>query len=213
MDKISRRKSLKYITLGSVTAGMAAALTACEDPKTTGDEHAHHHEHGGGDATLSAADQQLMAETFFTDHEMKTVTVLADLILPADDRSGSASDAGVPAFIEFMMKDQPRHQVPMRGGLRWMDMESLRRYEKAFVDCSESEQTALLDDIAYPEIAKPEMSQGVAFFNRFRDFVSTGFWSSEMGTKDLQYMGNVATVWTGAPQEILDRLGVSYEEG
>lgn len=209
MDKISRRKSLKYITLGSLTAGMA--LAACNDQTaTTPDEHAHHHGASTG-MTLSPEDQQLMQETFFTEHEMNTVRVLGDLIIPADDHSGSASDAGVPAFIEFMMKDQPHHQVGMRGGLRWLDVECLNRYEKPFIDCTEAQQHELLDEIAYPDIAKPEMSQGVAFFNRFRDLVATGFWTSEMGIKDLDYLGNKATVWQGAPQEVLDHLGVSYD--
>ena len=206
---ISRRKSLKYITLGSVTAGLT--LAACNDPATSPEGHEHHHHAATGDMKLSPEAQKLMQETFFTAHEMNTVRVLGDLIIPADERSGSASEAGVPAFIEFMMKDQPQHQVPMRDGLRWLDVTCLNRFEKPFVDCSEAQQHELLDEIAYPKVAKPEMSQGVAFFNRFRDLVATGFWTSEMGIKDLDYLGNKATVWMGAPQEVLDHLGVSYE--
>ena len=58
---------------------------------------------------------------FFTAHELDTVNVLVDLIIPADDRSGSATDAGVPAFMDFMMMDRPTMQLPMRGGLAWVD--------------------------------------------------------------------------------------------
>jgi hypothetical protein len=120
---------------------------------------------------------------FFTDHEMATITVLADIIIPKDDISGSASDAKVPAFIDFIVRDMPDHQVPMRGGLRWLDMQCLKRYEKTFVDCSKQQQIEMVDDIAYPEIeikdekgnkikkgkVKPGMEPGVAFFNRMRN--------------------------------------------
>ena len=152
-----------------------------------------------------------MDEPFFTDHEMKTVTVLGNLIIPADERSGNAEDAGTPAFIDFMMKDQPWHQTGMRGGLRWLDHQSTRQFGKNFVDVSEAQQKKLLDQIAYPERATPEMSQGVNFFNNFRDFVATGFFTSKMGIEDLGYIGNRPNVWQGSPQEVLDRLGVSYD--
>jgi hypothetical protein len=110
-----------------------------------------------------------------------------------------------------MMLDQPTFQVPMRGGLKWMVIESNKRFSNDFAALSENQQIQILDDIAYPDIAKPEMSQGVAFFNMFRNFVATGFFTSKMGIDDLQYMGNKPTKWDGAPQEWLDRLGVSYD--
>jgi hypothetical protein len=98
----------------------------------------------------------------------------------------------------------------MRGGLAWLDAQCLKRYEKSFVSCTVEQQCALLDEIAYPKTAKPEMSQGVRFFNQFRDLTATGFFTSKLGIEDLQYLGNRATLWDGAPQEWLDRLGVSY---
>ncbi len=218
---ISRRDSLKYITLASLSAGV---LGAC-DPKTTTAEVDHAHMHAGMDGInvdyLSEADLALLNQTFFTDHERETVRVLANLIIPADEHSGNAEEAGVVPFIEFMMLDEPSEtpaflahralQTKMRGGLRWIDLQSLERFEKAFIDGSEEEQTSILDDIAYPETARPEMKQGVAFFNTFRNFVASGFWSSKIGIEDLQYKGNVANLWDGAPQEWLDRLGVSYD--
>ncbi|MDX2247639.1 MAG: gluconate 2-dehydrogenase subunit 3 family protein [Bacteroidia bacterium] len=209
-SKLSRRDSLKFIALGSVGAGMV--LTGCE-PENKTPVHGSEHQHGSQPEgmTLSPEDQKLMGEKFFTEHELATITVLANLIIPADEHSGNAQDAGVPDFIEFMMKDQPQQQTPIRGGLRWLDVESLKRFEKAFVDCEETQQKQILDDIAWPDSALPENSQGVAFFNRFRDLVATGFWTSKMGIEDLHYMGNVGTVWNGAPPEWLDRLKVNYE--
>jgi hypothetical protein len=150
---------------------------------------------------------------FFTEHEFATVAVLADLVIPADERSGSATDAKAPEFMDFMLSDSPRDsdRLAMRGGLAWLDAESRSRYEKDFVDLAPEQRTAILDDIAWPDKAPPGMSHGVAFFSRFRDHVASGFWSSEMGVKDLQYLGNtVVPKWEGCPPAALAKLGVSY---
>lgn len=152
------------------------------------------------------------APKFFDEHEWRTVNVLVDRIIPADGRSGSATDAGVPEFMDFIMTDVPDRQTAMRGGLRWIDTQCLERFGKRFVECDEAQQAQLLDDIAWPARAQPEHSQGVAFFNSFRDLTATGFWSSRMGIDDLQYMGNVPVPeWKGCPPEALVKLGVRYE--
>src|SRR5213593_368537 len=151
--------------------------------------------------------------TFFTPHEWETVRVLVDLIIPRDERSGSATDAGVPEFMDFMMNDRPDGQVPMRGGLAWLDNECYERFGKTFVAATPNEQTAVLDDIAWPKKAKPDMSQGVAFFNMFRDMTASGFWSSKIGVADLDYRGNTfVQEWAGCPPEALQKLGVQYED-
>lgn len=150
---------------------------------------------------------------FFTPEEWATVRILVDLVLPADERSGSATEAGVPEFMDFIVGDNEGLQIPIRGGLAWLDTESRRRFGEPFRGCAEDQRTAVLDDIAWPGRAAPEHSQGVAFFNRFRDLTASGFFSSRMGVEDLQYMGNRAIrEWTGCPAEVLDRLGVSYDE-
>lgn len=208
-NKINRRDSLKL--MGAASLAGLTWTTGCDTPETA-ESQEHEHMHNTDDKLqLSEADQKLMDQQFFTEHEMKTVRILSDMIIPADDKSGSASDAEVPEFIAFMMKDQPRHQVGMRGGLRWLDAQTNRQFEKVFAACSEQERKMVLDQIAYPQTAKPEMSQGVNFFNNFREFVATGFFTSKIGIEDLQYMGNRATIWEGSPQEVLDRLGVSYD--
>ena len=211
MSKISRRDSLKYITVAGLSTSL---ITGCEPEKPEAEGHEHQHESLEGLRDLSPEDIELLKQKFFTDQERETVRVLANLIIPADGRSGNAEEAGAVEFIEFMMLDQPeRFQVPIRGGLKWLDLQALERFEKSFIDCTEDQQKNILDDIAYPDTAPPEMSQGVAFFNKFRDLVATGFWTSLMGIEDLEYTGNRPTAWNGAPQEWLDRLGVSYEEG
>ena len=147
----------------------------------------------------------------FTAQEWDTVRVLVDLIIPKDDRSGSATDAGVPEFMDFMLGDDPDLETPIRGGLAWLDHECDDRWSKTFVASSDAERTALLDDIAWPKKAKPQHAAGVAFFNSFRDLTASGFFSSKLGVQDLRYMGNsFVAEWKGCPPEALDKLGVRY---
>ena len=203
---ISRRDSLKYITLGSIATGYLASCTSPEQVEEKISEISEKY------PDLSEKDKELLKQTYFTDSERETVRQLANLIIPADDRSGNAEEAGVVEFIEFIMLDKPDNNTKMSGGLKWLDIESLKRFKKEFFKLEEQQQKEILDDIAYPDTAEPQFSQGVSFFNFFRDFVAMGFWSSKMGVKDIGYMGNVGTVWQGAPQEYLDKLGVSYDD-
>lgn len=147
----------------------------------------------------------------FTPHEWETVRVLVDLIIPRDERSGSATEAGVPEFMDFMLGDDPDLQTPVRGGLAWLDHECDELYGKTFVACAAGERGAVLDDIAWPRKAKPAHAPGVAFFNHFRDFTASGFFSSKLGVQDLRYIGNtVVSEWKGCPPEALAKLGVAY---
>ncbi|MDE3212256.1 MAG: gluconate 2-dehydrogenase subunit 3 family protein, partial [Bacteroidota bacterium] len=118
----------------------------------------------------------------------------------------------VPDFIEFIVKDMPEHQVPMRGGLRWLDMQCLDRYQNVFTDCTNSQQMEIVDMIAYPKKAKPEMHQGVAFFNLMRNLTATGFYTSEIGGKDVGYMGNVPNQWNGVPADVLKQYNLAYTD-
>lgn len=170
-------------------------------------------ERAAAQAAQAAQDPASFIAQFFTPHELRTVTVLADLVIPRDERSGSASDAGVPAFIDFMMIDRPQMQASIRDGLTWLDAETRRRFDRAFIDATAAQQAAILDDIAWPARAPEPMQAGVAFFNRFRDLVASGFWSSKIGVEDLRYMGNtVVPQWNGCPDEALQHLGVTYAD-
>lgn len=207
---MDRRKYLKSMTIGTVGAGVL--LQSCNDktepktvetPKFSIDRYRDEVER----------EEQLKNEKdFFTDHEMKTIRVLADIIIPADEVSGSASDAGVPDFISFIVKDMPYHQLPMRGGLKWLDVHCLRQFGNAFVDCSAEQQIDVVDQIAYPESAPAEMQQGVAFFNRMRDLTATGFFTSKIGLADLGYAGNKPNQWNGVPDEVLTHYGIKYDD-
>jgi hypothetical protein len=148
---------------------------------------------------------------FFTAHEWRTVRVLVDLILPADEQSGSATAAGVPEFIDFMCGDDKNLQIPVRGGLAWLDTASHESFGQAFVDGGAADRNGLLDRIAWPKKATPEDAPGAAFFSSFRDLTASGFYSSRMGVHDLQYLGNTfVSEWKGCPPEALAKLGVRY---
>ena len=151
------------------------------------------------------------APTFFTAAEFRTVRILGDMIIPRDARSGSASDAGVPEFMDFWMTDRPGDQAWMRSGLAWLESQAQSRFSKSFADASEKERQNVLDDIAWPTRAPQSLAAGVAFFNSFRDLTASGFWSSRIGVRDLRYVGNkFVPVWNGCPPAALDKLGVSY---
>src|SRR5690606_36322822 len=146
-------------------------------------------------------------ERFFTTHELATIGVLEAIIIPAAETSGSATDAGVPEFMEFMATDIPTYQTPMRGGLKWLDVQCQRRYGQVFMQCDNTQQLQMVDEIAYPAKAKPEMAQGVAFFNLLRNLTASAFFTSEMGVKDIGYVGNKPGVWDGVPADVLDAHG------
>lgn len=207
---MNRRESLKVLGIGTITTGLIVGV-GCNlndkktpetakalDPKAT----------PGRMPEEVERENKLLQQTYFNAHEMATITLLADIIIPKDQHSGSASDAKVPEFIEFIVKDIPSHQLPMRGGLKWLDLQCLNRFNNAFIKCKTAEQTVILDEIAYPAKAKPEMAQGVAFFTLMRDLTASGFWSSEMGTKDIGYVGNVPNRWTGVPPDVLKQYGM-----
>jgi gluconate 2-dehydrogenase gamma chain len=208
---MKRRDSIKAILIGTVaTATIADACTAADEKTKTAEQSS---STGIDRMTEEAAyEKKLEAETFFTTQEMATITVLADIIIPKDEVSGSASEAKVPAFIEFIVKDMPQHQTPMRGGLKWLDLQCLQRYQTVFTNCNAKQQLEMVDEIAYPEKAKPEMKQGVVFFNLLRNLTATGFYTSEMGVKDVGYIGAVPNQWNGVPDDVLKQYNLAYTE-
>ena len=197
---------------------------------------------------------------FFSEEEWKTASVLADMIIPRDERSGSATDARTVEYIdEYAAYWGGWVQPRLRGGLMWLDRECNQRFGRPFVDCAVEQRRQLLDLIAYPPKDEPsrrpdvgpreptaqigaaavghpekeppppptttprmEMegppsvvprvepekhataySAGIAFFSLFRDLTATGFFTSEIGIKDLAFMGNQPYDWKGCPPEVV----------
>jgi hypothetical protein len=200
VETIGRRALLKILSAAPVAASFA--LTDAEA------QEAHNH----AVAARQTAQKTGVAFTpkFFTASEYQTVRILSDMIIPADDRSGGAVDAGVPEFMDFTMIDQPARQVAMRGGLAWLDLECQKRFDKTVVAISDAERHAVLGDLATYGELKPGLSHGQAFFRAFRDLTASGFWTTKMGMADLGYMGNtVVPKWDGCPPEQLKKLGLA----
>jgi hypothetical protein len=200
MSDMNRRQALGVI--GTVPAAAFAFTWTTEEASAAAAQAAQ------ARAQATAA-QRPYRPRFFTAAEYATVVLLSNLIIPRDDRSGSASDAGAPEFIDVIVAEQPARQTAMRGGLVWLDSECRRRFNKSFVAVTDAERRLVLDDIAWPSKAPPEFSHGVAFFTTMRDLVAAGFWSSRLGVADLGYLGNRPVMeWNGAPDAVLQRLGV-----
>ena len=198
MPRLNRRTMLQLLGSAPVAAGLTWTDAEAAQAATSAQR-----------ARKTAAAKGPYKPKFFTAHEWATVRVLVDIIIPKDERSGSATDAAVPEFMDFLMDDQTNRRTAMRGGLAWIDHQCEERYDKRFIECSDEQRMAVLDDIAWPAKAKPEFAHGVAFFNSFRDLTAAGFWSSKMGVQDLQYTGNVpVAVWKGCPDEALKKLGL-----
>ncbi len=217
---MDRRKTIKTLLVGTLGGAAVVGVGSCKNDST-------------GDLTDGLAttaetesdglygrtpeeilwDEEVNRAVFFNESELGVIAVLCDIILPATPTAGSATEAKVPEFIEFIVKDLPAHQLPIRGGLMWLNSESNRRYSKIFTDLTEPERLAIIDDIAYPDPDDkyPERKPGIAFFNRMRNLTLTGYYTTRMGFDDLGYQGNFPNVWDGVPAEVLKDHDVDYD--
>jgi len=147
----------------------------------------------------------------FTREQRRTVAILCDVIIPADDRSPSASQLMVPDFIdEWISAPYPRQQEDRKiivEGLAWLEAESRKRFKNGFDSLSDQQRRAICDDIRDVDKAKHSFKTGVAFFGKFRDLTASGFYTTPEGWKDLQYLGNVPlTQFDGPPPNVLAYL-------
>jgi hypothetical protein len=213
IKKLNRRDSFKTILLGTI-AGATLATTSCEQDVPEVTENASELGLYGRTPKEIERDNELLSQVYFDEQELATIAILADIILPATKTAGSATEAGVVEFIEFIVKDLPDNQLPIRGGLMWLNSESNRRFKKTFAELNNSQQIEIIDDIAYPDDnnEKPELAPGIKFFDKIRGLVVTGYYTSKMGLEDLGYQGNRPNVWDGVPQDVLDKHGMKYDE-
>jgi len=209
---MDRRDSLKTLVLGGMASSLllSSCVTDKESPIEEGDI-IEEKEGYGRTSAEEERDEALYSKTFFSEEEMATIAMLADIIIPEDEESVSATESGVPEFIEFIVKDIPEHQLPMRGGLMWINRESSRRFDAPFVEISKENQLEIVDQIAYPQDFEKN-SSGSAFFNKIKDLVVTGYFTSEPGIKYLDYRGNTPNVWDGVPVHVLEKHGLAYDE-
>ena len=211
---MDRRKSIKSIILGSVAGGLA--LNGCKPETEDGtlDNPTSLVPNNYGRTPKEAEhNEALAADQFFNEHEMQTLGVLCALILPANGKNPSATDVGVPGFIEFIMKDMPNHQTPIRGGLMWLDHTSNSNYQTEFKSLLESEQKSILDTIAFPDIETPLRDWPIQeqFFLTLRNLTLTGYYTTKEGIEDLGYKGNQFNIWDGVPEDVLQQHNMSYD--
>ncbi len=206
---MDRRESLKSMILGSMAVGLTLESCLSETPPEVIEDKIWKYTYGRTPKEAEF-DEKLMSEHFFEDNELQTITILANLILPPNE-NGTIEQAGVVDFIEFMSKDVPEFQVKIRGGLMWLNGYCNSKYNTVFVKCTEDQQRAVLDSIAYPDPDVVEQVQEVRFFSLMRNLVLTGYFTSEVGIKELNYKGNTPNNWDGVPQEVLDNFELSYE--
>jgi gluconate 2-dehydrogenase gamma chain len=179
---ISRRDILKTLALGT-TAGSALQIIPLE---------AAAHVHAMVMEEKAQSPSGTFDPKFFSAHQYKTLQALCQMIIPSDDGTGGAIEAGAPEFIDLLTSENQDYQLTLGGGLMWLDSTCQDRYGKAFLESSADQQREILDAIAYRQKARtePSLAQGIHFFSFLRDLTTDGFFTSEIGIKYLQYIGN-----------------------
>jgi gluconate 2-dehydrogenase gamma chain len=134
------------------------------------------------------------APKFFSAHQYETLISLCDTIIPKDERSGGAVEAGAPEFIDLLTSENVEFQTQLGGGLMWLDNFCIDRYGKVYLECAAEQRKEVLDLIAFRKNAKeqPVLQSGVAFFAALRNMTCDGFYTSKIGIADLQYIGNTS---------------------
>ena len=181
-ESISRRALLGRLSAG-VTAGSVLKLVPLRAAQLVHDL-VREEKAGGTEGEYSPK--------FFTAHQYQTLRSLCQTIIPPDEHSGGAIEAGAPEFIDLLTSENKDYQFKLGGGLMWLDAICHDRYGDVYLKCAATQQQEILDLIAYRRHAdkKPILSQGVSFFSFLRNLTTDGFYTSEIGIKDLQYIGN-----------------------
>ena len=212
---MNRRETLKSLFLAPL-AGTVIASNGCgtiasnNASRITWARLPTEYSYGRTDAE-KLTDQRLFAETYFREHELVTIAVLCDIILPNNHPNGGALDAGLTDFVEFMVKDREQYKLPVRGGIAWLDSYSIENFGPDFINISESQRLSICNEIAYPDNQASELQAGISFFSLMRNLTLPGYYTTELGFRDLDYMGNTPNVWDGVPETVLRRHGKSYD--
>jgi len=211
---MDRRKSIKTIILGTGAIGLGLQSCKTESEEALLDQEiAVAEKYFGRTPEELERIEEINEEQLFNEHELETIAVLSEVILPPKDPFGGPIEADVPNFIEFVGKDMPKLQNTLLGGLMWLDHESISAFGTEFKSTPIEQQKTLLDPIAYydPEIPMKEQSLGIQFFSLMRNLTLTGYYTSKIGIQELGYKGNTPNVWDGVPQDVLDQHGMAYD--
>ena len=212
IENVSRRDALKRIAGAFFAAGLAGEISTADA------QHVH-----AAAASMKGALGEYKRQ-FLTEHEWKTVSRLAELIVPADGSGGSAVDAGAPEFIDLLCSQNQQIGDIYTGGVSWLDAAMRERFGKEFVDANEKEQSGMLDALVreerevssrqsssgsgpyaefrdYQAWDRPTMGAGVEFFDWVRKMAVDAYYTSSVGMKDVGYPGGGAYSEYVVPEE------------
>ena len=208
---MKRRDSIKTIALS--TLGASLFMESCYNVSTEKIKRSLTRYEYGRTKEEKLYDDKLFNMKFFSNKELFTLDKICNLILPPNE-FGSIRDAEVVQLIEFMAKDIPSYQKPLKDGLVWIDLESKSRFDKLFHELNEINQKKIFDDIAFydPNKSIDQYPEEVQWFNLMRNLTMTGYYTSEVGIKELDYKGNAPNVWNGVPEEVLEKYGMTYDK-
>jgi hypothetical protein len=208
---MKRRDSIKTIALS--TLGASLFMESCYNVSTEKIKRSLTRYEYGRTKEEKLYDDKLFNMKFFSNKELFTLDKICNLILPPNE-FGSIRDAEVVQLIEFMAKDIPSYQKPLKDGLVWIDLESKSRFDKLFHELNEINQKKIFDDIAFydPNKSIDQYPEEVQWFNLMRNLTMTGYYTSEVGIKELDYKGNAPNVWNGVPGEVLEKYGMTYDK-
>lgn len=207
---MDRRENLKLIMAGTLASSLVWTGCSTETKVVQAPVKTYIPPYARTDEELKIL-REIDEFTFFNEFEIAKLNVLVDIIIPSDETSPGAKEAGVVDFLEFIMKDQPDNQTLMRGGLMWLDFTADEAYGKSFLEITPGNQTQILDMIAYPDTAQPQFQNAVLFFNLLRNLTATGYFTSQAGIKYMGYQGNTPNIWNGVPEEVMNKHRLSLD--
>jgi gluconate 2-dehydrogenase gamma chain len=183
-NSVTRRDVLRTLALGAVSGSVLQVIPA------KAAEYAHQVVHN----EKSSSPAGKYVPKYFSPHQYEMLISLCDTIIPKDEKSGGAVEAGAPEFIDLLTSENEEYQLALGGGLQWLDSSCSDRYSNVFLDCTPEQRKELLELIAFRKNVKQDLalSQGVAFFAFLRRLTCDGFYTSKIGIADLQYIGNTA---------------------
>jgi hypothetical protein len=183
-ESISRRDILRTLAVGAAAGSVLQVIPA--------EAAAYIHQMVHNEKSSSAAGNY--TPKFFSAPQYALLVALCDTIIPKDEKSGGAVEAGAPEFIDLLTSENEKYQLRLGGGLSWLDNYCIDRYSKRFLECGPEQKKEVLDLIAFRKNAKqdPSLGPGVAFFAFLRNLTCDGYYTSKIGIADLGYIGNTS---------------------
>jgi hypothetical protein len=202
MRRMPRREAIKWVLAASASASLLGKSSFAAKPAAG---------YGTDPKLMEVYKPGDLWPLTLSAEQHRTVAALCDVILPADDKSPSASQLNVPDFIDEWISapypEQMQDRKQILEGIKWIERQSTKRCKRGFTDLTENEKRQICDEICHDPRAKGDLKKAVQFFSTFRNLTMSAFYTTQEGMKDIQYIGNVAlTKFEGPPLEVLAYL-------